>query len=193
MMFNIGPQELLLILLVALIVVGPKRLPELSRSIGKGLRELRKAQDEVRKTINLGLDETQPTASKPRAGSRAATASPEGAAGGGSPEGAEGSTAAVEHEAETEGIARTLGRGLAEIRRSRQEIARTFRIDLSDRPSPRSDASTRAPSRPPRRDEDLEPGPTNGAEVATRGSERAEPPGTVPDEPTPPTEPRSAG
>jgi len=56
-MFNIGPMELLLILLVALIVVGPRRLPEVGRSIGKGLRELRKAQDEVRETLTLELNE----------------------------------------------------------------------------------------------------------------------------------------
>ncbi|MGE5459639.1 MAG: twin-arginine translocase TatA/TatE family subunit, partial [Solirubrobacterales bacterium] len=62
-MFNIGPQELLVILLVALVIVGPQRLPELSRTIGRGLREFRKAQDEVKKTIRLGLDETEPTTS----------------------------------------------------------------------------------------------------------------------------------
>ena len=43
-MFNIGPMELIVILLVALIVVGPKRLPEVGRSIGKSLRELRIAE-----------------------------------------------------------------------------------------------------------------------------------------------------
>src|SRR5512134_1818964 len=59
-MFGIGPQELLLILVIALIVVGPRRLPEMARSIGKGLREVRKAQDEVRKTIQVNLDEPAP-------------------------------------------------------------------------------------------------------------------------------------
>ena len=68
-MFNIGPQELLLILVIALVVVGPKRLPSLGRSIGKGLRELRKAQDEVRKTIQVNLDE-EPASSKPSAARR---------------------------------------------------------------------------------------------------------------------------
>jgi len=61
-MLNIGPQELLLILIVALIVVGPQRLPELSRQIGKGLRELRKVQDEVKGTAKLDLDEPKPPA-----------------------------------------------------------------------------------------------------------------------------------
>jgi sec-independent protein translocase protein TatA len=38
---NIGPLELGIVLLVALIVFGPKRLPELGRSMGRGMREFR--------------------------------------------------------------------------------------------------------------------------------------------------------
>jgi TatA/E family protein of Tat protein translocase len=41
MPFNIGPLELIVVLIVALIVFGPKRLPELGRSLGKGIREFR--------------------------------------------------------------------------------------------------------------------------------------------------------
>jgi Tat protein translocase TatB subunit len=52
-MLNIGPQELLLVLIIGLIVVGPKRLPELSRQIGRGLREFRKLQDDVKGFVNL--------------------------------------------------------------------------------------------------------------------------------------------
>ena len=52
-MLNIGPQELLLVLIIGLIVVGPKRLPELSRQIGRGLREFRKIQDDVKGFVNL--------------------------------------------------------------------------------------------------------------------------------------------
>ncbi|MBI2237170.1 MAG: twin-arginine translocase TatA/TatE family subunit [Actinobacteria bacterium] len=60
-MFNIGPLELMLILIVALLVVGPKRLPEVGRSIGRGLREFRKAQDEVKETLRFTLeDEPKP-------------------------------------------------------------------------------------------------------------------------------------
>lgn len=55
-MLNIGPQEVLLILIVALVVVGPQRLPELSRSIGKALRSLRAAQDEMRRTVSGVLE-----------------------------------------------------------------------------------------------------------------------------------------
>jgi sec-independent protein translocase protein TatB len=52
-MLNIGPQELLVILIVALLVVGPQRLPELSRQLGRGLREFRKIQDDVKGMVNL--------------------------------------------------------------------------------------------------------------------------------------------
>jgi sec-independent protein translocase protein TatA len=41
MPFNLGPGELLLILAIALVVLGPKKLPEAGRSLGKGLREFK--------------------------------------------------------------------------------------------------------------------------------------------------------
>ena len=52
-MLNIGPQELLVILIIALLVVGPQRLPELSRQLGRGLREFRKIQEDVKGMVNL--------------------------------------------------------------------------------------------------------------------------------------------
>ncbi len=54
-MFGIGTTELLIILVIALIVFGPKRLPELAKQLGKAFRELRKATDEVKE--NIGLNE----------------------------------------------------------------------------------------------------------------------------------------
>jgi TatA/E family protein of Tat protein translocase len=56
-MFNIGPMELIVIFLVALLVVGPKRLPEVGRSIGKALREFRRTTEEVRSTFEASLDD----------------------------------------------------------------------------------------------------------------------------------------
>jgi len=43
--FNIGPLELLVVLIIALIVLGPQRLPEVARSVGRGMREFRSALD----------------------------------------------------------------------------------------------------------------------------------------------------
>jgi Tat protein translocase TatB subunit len=58
-MFNIGPLELIVILLVALLVVGPKRLPEMSRTIGKSLRELRKTTEDMRRSIEFDIEDDQ--------------------------------------------------------------------------------------------------------------------------------------
>ncbi len=58
---NLGPTELVVILVIALLVFGPRRLPDLGRSVGRGLREFKKARDEVTgaikiETKDLGLD-----------------------------------------------------------------------------------------------------------------------------------------
>jgi Tat protein translocase TatB subunit len=56
-MLNVGPLELLVVLAVALIVVGPERLPELARSVGRALRQFREVQDEVRDMVSSGMDD----------------------------------------------------------------------------------------------------------------------------------------
>jgi sec-independent protein translocase protein TatA len=43
MPINIGPMELIIVLVIALIVLGPKRLPEAGRSIGRGMREFKES------------------------------------------------------------------------------------------------------------------------------------------------------
>jgi Tat protein translocase TatB subunit len=55
-MLNVGPAELIVILLVALLIVGPKRLPEVGKSVGKALREIRRQTDEVRSSFEATLD-----------------------------------------------------------------------------------------------------------------------------------------
>ncbi len=51
-MFGIGLPEMIVILAVALIVVGPDKLPELARSLAKGIQELKKTIDQVKESIN---------------------------------------------------------------------------------------------------------------------------------------------
>ena len=48
---SIGMPELIMILVVALLVFGPKKLPEIGKSLGKGLAEFKKASDELKRTI----------------------------------------------------------------------------------------------------------------------------------------------
>ena len=56
-MFNIGTPELILILVVALIILGPKRLPELAKSLGRGIREFQKAADDVKESLTRDIRE----------------------------------------------------------------------------------------------------------------------------------------
>jgi TatA/E family protein of Tat protein translocase len=58
-MFGIGMTELLIILAVALLVIGPKKLPELARSLGKGLAEFRRASTEMRREFLEVADEVR--------------------------------------------------------------------------------------------------------------------------------------
>lgn len=50
---SIGPTEILLVLVIALFVVGPKRLPELGRSIGRSIRAFRRAAGEASKELGV--------------------------------------------------------------------------------------------------------------------------------------------
>ncbi len=51
-MWNIGMPELIIILVIALIIFGPRKLPELGRSLGKSIGEFKKASNELRNTLD---------------------------------------------------------------------------------------------------------------------------------------------
>jgi TatA/E family protein of Tat protein translocase len=86
-MFDIGLQELILIFVIALLVFGPKNLPQLGRSLGRAMREFKKASAEFESTIrtNLQIDEIdsppvaspEPTPLEPSLGTAAAEALPD--------------------------------------------------------------------------------------------------------------------
>ncbi len=52
-MFGIGFNEMIIILLIALIVIGPKKLPEIAKALGKGYREFRKSFEDLEKEFNV--------------------------------------------------------------------------------------------------------------------------------------------
>ncbi len=64
-MFGIGFQEMLIILVVVLIFFGPKRLPDLAKSLGKGIAEFKKASEEVRKGIDDAMKEESAKVEEP--------------------------------------------------------------------------------------------------------------------------------
>jgi len=55
---SLGPAEILVVLVIALVIFGPKRLPEVGRQVGGALRELRKVQDSVQSELRGVLDDT---------------------------------------------------------------------------------------------------------------------------------------
>jgi len=56
-MFGIGMQELMVVLVIALIVIGPSRLPEVARTLGKGYLQFQRAFREVKGALNEEIDD----------------------------------------------------------------------------------------------------------------------------------------
>ena len=63
-MFGIGGPELLIICIVALIVIGPKKLPEMLRSLGKGLAEFKRVGNDVKSTLDDEVNRAESDARK---------------------------------------------------------------------------------------------------------------------------------
>jgi TatA/E family protein of Tat protein translocase len=103
-MLDIGFQEILVLMVVALLVFGPSKLPELGRRLGRALREFRRASEEFRSTIETNLQITEESILPPSASTSPTAVDPAGSGSdasglvasgdaAGSPAGGEGSPA----------------------------------------------------------------------------------------------------
>lgn len=61
-MFGIGVSELIIIFIIALIVIGPQKLPDIAKALGKAFAEFKKATEEIKNSVK---DDIEKTASSP--------------------------------------------------------------------------------------------------------------------------------
>ena len=62
---QVGPLELLFVGIIALIVFGPQKLPEMARTLGRALNELKRMASEVRSEFEMGIDDVEDEADDP--------------------------------------------------------------------------------------------------------------------------------
>ena len=67
MPFNLGPGELIIILVIALLILGPGKLPDVGSALGKSIREFRKAATDVQDASRIDQPATPPPATPPPA------------------------------------------------------------------------------------------------------------------------------
>ena len=58
-MFGIGTSEILIILVIALLVLGPNEIPKIAKALGRGMRELERAKNELKDSIQFEIDEQE--------------------------------------------------------------------------------------------------------------------------------------
>jgi len=77
---SLGMGELLVIFVIALIIFGPRKLPELGRSLGKSLAEFKRASNELRSTLEeeIRIEEQRTESARPQPGPAAAPTPPHG-------------------------------------------------------------------------------------------------------------------
>ncbi len=73
---NIGAPELIIILVIALLILGPGKLPEVGASLGKSLREFRKASTDLQELVKVDVDTSPLPAAAPAAPVAAAVVAP---------------------------------------------------------------------------------------------------------------------
>ena len=74
-MFDIGLQELVVIFVIALIIFGPRKLPEIGKSLGKSLAEFKKASNELKNTLEeeIRMEEQRSAAEPSKTATQVAT------------------------------------------------------------------------------------------------------------------------
>lgn len=63
-MFGIGTSEILIVLVIALLLLGPKEIPKIARTLGRGLRELERAKDELKQSIEFEAEKDEADSQK---------------------------------------------------------------------------------------------------------------------------------
>jgi TatA/E family protein of Tat protein translocase len=120
---GITPLHLLLVLIIALIILGPGKLPEVGTALGKGIREFRRATSDIREATSL--DRSPSNGAAPLAVRAAPAPEPAGVA----------APAVAPAPVTTESTGAALGKGIREFRRATSDIREATSLDPSPAPA----------------------------------------------------------